>query len=75
MKVSYFGLPVINDWFVRKNDIKNLPFYEFWEESSIGSTVLKNGGTDDDLVPLVDWERFSRLFIKTGKHRWSASDD
>ncbi len=69
-KTTYFGLPVVRENLVRFDDIRRLPFFSFWEESARGSTML----TDDDgslFVYLHDWEYFARLFIETGKHRYS----
>lgn len=67
---TYFGLQVVRDRFVRLDDIRTLPFFEFWEASSFGSTMLKDpDGTT--LVYLHDWESFARQFFKTGKHRYS----
>jgi hypothetical protein len=68
-KTTYFGLPVIERKYVRGSDIKKLPFYEFWREASIGSTYTSDPETGEDLVYLGDWERFSRMFIETGRHR------
>lgn len=68
-KTTYFGLPVVEGKYVRGSDIKKLPFYEFWRKSSIGSTYTSDPETGEDLIYLDDWERFSRLFIETGRHR------
>lgn len=67
---TYFGLPVVRGM-VRQSDIKTLPFWEFWQESAAGSTVLHDSTTGEQLVYLHDWERFCRLFIVTGRHRYS----
>lgn len=67
---TYFGLAVVRGKLVRLDDIRRLPFFSFWEESARGSAMLK----DDDgalFVYLHDWENFARLFIQTGKHRFS----
>lgn len=64
---TYFGLPVVRGKYVRESDIRKLPFFEFWAESSIGSTCIGDG--DDSLIYLHDWEAFSLLFIRTGTHR------
>lgn len=68
-KITYFGPPVIDGKYVQGSDIHKLPFYEFWRKSSIGSTYTSDPKTGEDLVYLDDWERFSRLFIETGRHR------
>ena len=47
----------------------SIPFYEFWRKSSLGSTFTSDPETGEDLIYLHDWERFSRLFIETGRHR------
>lgn len=70
MKTSYFGLPIVRDNLVRLDDIRRLPFFSFWEESSRGSTMLQ-GDAGELFVYLHDWESFADLFIKTGKHRYS----
>lgn len=69
MKQTYFGLTIYNENLVKEDDIKKLPFYEFWLESAKGSTypMIDN----EAYIYLYDWESFSRLFIKTGKHRCS----
>lgn len=64
---TYFGVPVIKGKFVRESDISKLPFYEFWGDSRIGSSCIRDG--NDTLIYLHDWEAFSLLFIRTGKHR------
>lgn len=64
-----------------KSDIKKLDFYDYWCEISRGSGVLpimqKNGEYGDlydescevidCLIYLYDWEKFSRIFMNTGK--------
>lgn len=80
---TYFGLTIYKDddvlmeietcgvhtGYVLEEEIKSLPFYEFWQESTKGSTmpIIE----DKIYVYLHDWEKFSDLFIKTGKHRFS----
>jgi len=65
---TYFGLTVYNDEYVLESDIKKLPFYKFWQESIIGSTmmVLQNNTG----VYIHDWEAFCKRFIKYGTHRY-----
>lgn len=68
---TYFGLPVVESdgtLFVKLSDIKQLPFFEFWQESARGSSVRQVGS--EQLVFLTDWEAFSGLFISTGRHRY-----
>ena len=67
---TYFGLEVIRETLVRESDIAVLPFYNFWNDSSRGSTVVVNSKTDENLVPLSDWRAFSLLFIETGQRRF-----
>lgn len=69
--VTYFGLAVVAGRFVRLADIERLPFAAFWRESAAGSAQLDRDG--ETLVYLHDWESFSRLFIRTGQHRFSRS--
>ena len=66
---TYFGLVIYNDEYVLESDIKKLPFYEFWQKSNIGSTmiVLEN----DTGIYIHDWISFSKRFIKDGTHRYS----
>lgn len=75
-QITYFGIEVHNGC-VYNSDIEKLPFYEFWKESSIGSTcqVIKNEKDEitDTKIYLQDWEAFCTLFIQTGKHRFSKS--
>ena len=66
---TYFGLDILRGKFVRESDIAKLPFYNFWRDSSRGSTVLHDPRTDETLVYLHDWKAFSQLFIETGRHR------
>jgi hypothetical protein len=66
--ITYFGLKVYDEKFVRDEDIKQLPFYNFWAESAQNSTCFMHD--DQRLIYLHDWERFCKLFIKTGKHRF-----
>jgi len=70
MTTTYFGLTVVKDRLVRLDDIRRLPFFSFWEESSHGSALCE-GDEGELFVYLHDWESFSDLFIKTGKHRHS----
>lgn len=74
MKKTYFGIPIQEKNLLLLDDIKKLPFYKFWEASSAGSALLvdKNGC---EMVYLHDWERFSRVFIITGKHRYQTPDE
>lgn len=67
-KTTFFGMPIVREVLIPLEEIKKLPFYDFWYESAVGSTTLleKDGS---EYVYLHDWENFSRLFIKTGKHR------
>ena len=69
---TYFGLTVIREKFVRQADIEALPFAEFWRESAVGSGTMVDHATGETLIYIHDWERFSRLFIETGKHRFSS---
>lgn len=66
---TYFGVPIQEKNLLFLDDIKVLPFYEFWAQSSVGSTQLV-GEDGRAMVYLHDWERFARLFIETGKHRF-----
>ncbi len=69
-KFTYFGLEIVknkdNVVGVKESDIKKLPFYDLWCKKSIGSTCALYEN-DDKLIYLHDWEKFSKLFIKTGK--------
>jgi len=56
--------------FVRLSDVNQLPFYEFWMESMVGSTMPEIHG--ETFVFLHDWEAFAREFIATGRHRCSS---
>ena len=69
---TYFGLEIYQENLIKVNDIKKLPFYDFWLDSSKGSTqpIIDNEG----YVYLSDFESFSRLFIETGKHRFQKRD-
>ena len=61
-------------WFVREVDIETLPFYDFWMESAAGSACLPDTeNPSKGLIYTHDWERFCRLFIATGKHRYNQS--
>lgn len=66
---TYFGLVIIDSKYVLEEDIKKLPFYDFWKESSIGSGMIFHDAKV--CVHLSDWESFSVFFIKSGKHRLS----
>ena len=69
---TYFGLKIHQDKLIKIDDIKKLPFYDFWYESSKGSTYAIID--DEEYVYLSDFESFSKLFIKTGKHRFQKGD-
>lgn len=67
---TYFGLPVYicnGSKCVSCDDIKKLPFFDFWEESATGSTCPVDGGVV--YVYLRDWIAFADIFINTGRHR------
>ncbi len=73
MDKSYFGVSVVqvgNMSCVSLQEIERLPFYDFWLESARGSTLLIEPETNEKMVYLHDWEAFSGLFIRTGKHRF-----
>lgn len=69
MNRTFFGIEIFENNLVSEDDIKKLPFYEFWSESALGSTYVKKNGIN--YIYLTDWESFCRLFIHTGKHRFS----
>ena len=74
MDKGYFGVSVVkvcNMSCVPQKEIERLPFYAFWLESARGSAMLIHPETSENLVYLADWEAFSELFIRTGKHRHS----
>ena len=75
MMQTFFGIEVIEGKLVRVADIEALPFADFWQESATGSTLLHNPATGETMAYLHDWERFCRLFIETGRHRFSTRDD
>ena len=64
-----------------ESDIKKLDFYEYWRKVSRGSgmlSIMQDNGEDGDLydesyevidclIYLYDWEKFSQIFINTGK--------
>lgn len=69
---TYFGLKIHQDKLIKIDDIKKLPFYDFWYESSKGSTYAIID--DEEYAYLNDFESFSKLFIETGKHRFQNRD-
>ena len=55
---------------VLESDIKKLDLYNHWCKVSRTSTMLcvtHDSGESDNLVYLYDWEKFSRIYINTGK--------
>lgn len=72
---TYFGLEIVNKRLVRETDILQLPFADFWRESSVGSTTLDDAQTSERFVYLHDWERFAELFIDTGRHRFMPTTE
>ena len=70
---SFFNLSIyqfLGMFGVLESDIKKLDFYGHWCEVSRGSTMLcvtHDNGESDSLVYLYDWEKFSRIYINTGK--------
>ena len=69
---TFFGLEIYLDKLIKIDDIKKLPFYDFWYESSKGSAyaIIDN----EEYTYLNDFESFSKLFIETGKHRFQKRD-
>ena len=65
---TYFGLPVVRSKYVRDEDIKALPFYDFSLDSARGIGCVGDPETGEMLIPLRDWEKFCRKFIETGGH-------
>ena len=70
---SFFDLSIyeyIGYFDVLESDIKKLDLYSHWCKVSRASTMLcvtHNNGESDNLVYLYDWEKFSRIYINTGK--------
>lgn len=69
---TFFGLEIYQGNLVKENDIKKLPFYDFWYESAKGSTYAIID--DEEYIYLTDFESFSKLFIETGKNRFQKGD-
>jgi hypothetical protein len=69
MKKTYFGIEIFENYYVKEADIKELPFYDFFNDSMLGSAFPIIDG--EVYIHLHDWESFCELFIKTGKHRYS----
>ncbi len=69
MLKTYFGLQIYENNLVKLDDIKELPFYKFFDESMKGSACPMIN--DIVYIHLTDWQEFSKYFIKTGKHRYS----
>lgn len=67
--ITYFGLKVYQEHFVKEEEIKQLPFYAFWKESHQGSTIIIDPILGE-LIYLSDWNCFCNRFIKTGTHRY-----
>lgn len=68
--VTYFDLDVYEVYgcgkCVRMEDIKELPFYDIWFESAMGSTM----GISEEygsMVYLYDWVNFSKDYIANGE--------
>ncbi|MGJ8596785.1 hypothetical protein [Sulfitobacter sp.] len=66
---TFFGLEIVSNRGVRRDDIACLPFADFWCESAFRSGQIKDTATGEWLVHLHDWETFSQLFVATGRHR------
>ena len=70
---SFFDLSVyqfLGMFGVLESDIKKLDLYSHWCKVSRASTMLcvtHDSGESDNLVYLYDWEKFSRIYINTGK--------
>lgn len=72
-RYSYLDGDEVLSWYVRETDLEKLPFYHFWKESHRGSTCAPDyDNPGKALVYIEDWENFCRLFITTGKHRFSS---
>lgn len=69
---TFFGLEIYQDKLIKIDDIKKLPFYDFWYESSKGSAYATIN--NEEYAYLNDFESFSKLFIETGKHRFQKGD-
>ena len=72
-ETACFGVPVMrtagqgNSPVVMERHIAELPFYSFWQDSSIGSAQSLIDG--QAAVFLHDWNAFCRRFVRTGRHR------
>ena len=75
-ETTCFGVPVIRPAgqdrcpIVMERHIAALPFYPFWQDSSIGSAQSMIDG--QTAVFLHYWNAFCRLFVRTGKHRFQT---
>jgi hypothetical protein len=64
---TFFGLDVYKAG-VKLSDIEKLPFFDFFKESHQGSAMAFID--DENYVYLHDWERFCKIFIQYGTHRY-----
>ena len=59
MNKKFFGIEIFENNLVSEDDIKKLPFYEFWNESALGSTYLVKDGKNYNVLsnePCIDIE-------------------
>ena len=70
MKRTYYDLKIYDNSMMRgvlQEDIEALPFFDYWQKMSLGSTqgiYIDESGKERRLVYLYDWEKFCRLFAR-----------
>ena len=70
MEKTYYDLKIYDNGTMRgvlQDDIEALPFFDYWQKMSLGSTqgiYIDESGKEHRLVYLHDWEKFCRLFAR-----------
>ena len=60
---TYFGIAVVDQRYVRRKDIAELPFYCLW----LARELRGHGAVINLSVDLEDWKAFSERFVRTGQ--------
>ena len=66
---TYYDLEIYDNGMmtgVLQSDIEKLPFFDYWQKVSLGSTqgiyIDPESGEEHGLVYLHDWKKFCRLY-------------
>ena len=63
---TYFGVDIYR-YGVKVDDLKKLPFFDIFADYHGNKLYLTN--TEEDYIPLIDWEGFCFDYVMHGNYR------